>query len=79
MVSPTSATCSPILNGIVSRDCIPTDSARLISNAEVNFFNWSTGPGEENQLHYACHSQAHLYNLILVPVIAIFTKCDGLR
>src|SRR5271170_6382906 len=79
MVSSTSATCPPISNGVISRYCIPTDSARPISNAEVDFFNWSTGPGEEHQLHYSHRSKAYLYNPISVPVIAIFTKYDGLE
>ena len=79
MVSSTSATCPPISNGVISRYCIPTDSARPISNAEVDFFNWSTGPGEENQLHYSRRSNVYVYDLISVPVIAIFTKYDGLE
>jgi hypothetical protein len=64
---------------LFSRYCIPTDSARPISNAEVEFFNWSTEPGEENQLHYSRRSRAYIYNSISVPVIAIFTKYDGLE
>ena len=79
MVSSTSATYPPISNSVICRYCIPTDSARPISNAEVDFFNWSTGPGEENQLHYSRRSKAYLYNSISVPVIAIFTKYDGLE
>jgi hypothetical protein len=79
LVSSTSAIYSQILNGVISRYCIPTDSARPISNAEVDFFNWSTGPGEENQLHYLRRSKAYLCNSISVPVIAIFTKYDGLE
>ena len=79
MVSSTSATYPRILNSVICRYCIPTDSARPISNAEVDFFNWSTGPGEENQLHYSRRSKAYLCNSISVPVIAIFTKYDGLE
>jgi len=79
MVSSTSATYPPISNSVICRYCIPTDSARPISNAEVDFFNWSTGPGEENPLHYSRRSTAYLYYSISVPVIAIFTKYDGLE
>jgi hypothetical protein len=62
---------------IVFRYCIPTDSARPLLASEVNFFNTcGTGKGKSSFVLEVISIECRIY--YVVPVIAVFTKYDGL-
>src|SRR5262245_15377506 len=60
----------------MKRYCIPMDDPHPVSGAEVNFFKFETGRGTGYLLHLYIQQVICWFS---VPVIAIFTKFDGLE